>query len=170
MTLNTPTPYTTTLPTWPVTLPVPDRDGYQYDLNFGVVRTEMSGGTVRQRRTVWGMPATFALSFRMNTAQLGTLQTFLDTYGYGWFAMDLVSGAARVMDARLDCLLHRVRFVSNPMHQMIAPNLWRVTITAEVEAMRDPRADLAPTRQFALVDYVTPYTVDELTDWDTLTA
>jgi hypothetical protein len=106
----------------------------------------------------------------MNTAQLGVFQVFADKFGFGWFGMDLVSGAARVMDPRSDCLTHRVRFVSDPMHQMIAPNLWRVTITAEVEAMRDPRFDQTVSHRFDLVDTVRPTTVDELTDWDTLTA
>lgn len=157
-----------TLPTWPASLPMPDRDSYQYELEFGLTRTQLEGGLIRQRRNVWNMRGTFALSFRMNTKQLGTLQTFLDVYGYGWFAMDLVSGAARVMRPGSDCLLHRVRCISNPLHQMIAPNLWRVTLTAEVEAMRDPRADTGPITAFALVDDVKPELVDQLTDWDTL--
>jgi hypothetical protein len=157
----------TTLPTWPQTLPMPDRDGYQYQMAFGLVRTPFSGGSVRQRRTVWSMPGTFALSFRMNTEQLGTLQLFLDTSGFGWFAMDLVTGAARIMRPGSDCILHRVRFISDPTHQLIGPNLWRVTITAEVEAMRDPRADFTPG-QFDLVDSITPELVDDLKDWDTL--
>ena len=89
----------TTLPTWPTNLPMPDRDGYQYQLGFGLVRTPFSGGSIRQRRTVWSMPATFALSFRMNTEQLGILQVFLDASGYGWFAMDLVTGAALGLDS-----------------------------------------------------------------------
>lgn len=157
----------TALPIWPATLPAPDRDGYQYGLGFGLIRTQFQGGSTRQRRTQWGMPGTFALTFRMNTAQLGTLQTFLDSYGFGWFAMDLVTGAARVWRPQSDCLLHRVRFISDPMHALIAPNLWRVTITAEVEAMTDPRADTSGGT-FALVDDVTPEMVDALADWDTL--
>ena len=43
------------LPTWPDNLPMPDRDGYQYQLGFGLVRTQFSGGSIRQRRTVWSM-------------------------------------------------------------------------------------------------------------------
>jgi hypothetical protein len=157
----------TALPHWPANLPEPDRDGYQYELAFGLLRTQMQGGTVRQRRTVFGMRGTFGMTFRMNTAQLGLLQVFLDKFGCGWFAMDLVSGAARVWRVRSDCLLHRVRFVSDPLHAMIGPNLWRVTVTAEIEAMADPRADTA-IGDFALVDDVTPELVDDLADWDTL--
>jgi hypothetical protein len=157
----------TALPTWPATLPMPDRDGYQYALGFGLQRTAFAGGTVRQRRTVWSMPGQFNLSWRMNTAQLGILQTFLDAYGYGWFAMELVSGAARVWNDASDCLLHKVRFMSDPTHAMIGPDLWRVTLAAEIEAMRDPRADQGITT-FGLVDAVLPETVDELRDWDTL--
>jgi hypothetical protein len=157
----------TTLPVWPVNLPQPDRDGYGYELAFGLLRTQMQGGTVRQRRSVFNMRGTFSMSFRMNTAQLGILQVFLDKFGYGWFAMDLVSGAARVWRVKSDCLLHRVRFISDPSHAMIGPNLWRVTLAAEVEAMSDPRADTA-VGDFTLVDDVTPEFVDELVDWDTL--
>jgi hypothetical protein len=155
------------LPEWPESLPAPDRDGYQYQLGFGIVRTPFSGGSVRQRRTVWSMPGGFSLTFRMNTAQLGILQIFLDQYGYGWFAMDLVTGAARVQRPLSDCLLHRVRFVSDPVHQLIGPNLWRVTLTAEVEAMRDPRANQS-AGTFDFVDDVTPEQTDALRDWDTL--
>lgn len=157
----------TTLPIWPTSLPQPDRNGYGYGLAFGLLRTTMDGGQIRQRRTAWAMRGTFSLSWRMNTAQLGILQVFLDKFGYGWFAMDLVSGAARVWRPRSDCLLHRVRFIADPSHEMIGPNLWRVTIPAEVEAMRDPRADFA-SGDFDLVDDVTPETIDELSDFDTL--
>jgi hypothetical protein len=159
---------TPALPQWPETLPMPDRDGYQYGLAFGLIRTPFTGGSVRQRRTVWSMPAQFALAFRMNTAQLGILQIFLDLYGYGWFSMDLVSGAARVMRPLSDCLAHRVRFISDPTHQLIGPNLWRVTLTAEVEAMRDPRADQIGGVTFDYVDEVTPEFTDALKDWDSL--
>lgn len=157
-----------TLPLWPKALPMPDRDSYQYEMEFGLLRTQMQGGSIRQRRTIWSMRGTFALSFRMNTAQLGVLQIFLDKYGYGWFAMDLVSGAARVWRPASDCLYHKVRFIANPLHAMIGPNLWRVTITAEVESMADPRADTGTVTQFAFVDDVTPEFVDQLSDWDTL--
>src|SRR5262245_19785007 len=85
------------LPQWPKTLPEPDRDGYQYGIGFGLIRTAFEGGYSRQRRTSWGMPGSFQMSFRMNTAQLGILQAFLNNFGYGWFAMDLVSGGARVV-------------------------------------------------------------------------
>jgi hypothetical protein len=159
-----------TIPLWPKTLPAPDRDGYQYAIEFGLLRTAMEGGYIRQRRTVFGMPATFALTFRMNTLQLGTLEIFLHQYGYSWFAMDLVSGAARVVRPGSDCVLHKVRFISNPNHDMIAPNLWRVTLQAEVQSMIDPRADPTNNVQFATVDAVTPETIDDLTNFDNLTA
>jgi len=156
------------LPSWPASLPFPDRDGYQYQLGFGIVRTPFAGGSIRQRRTVWSMPGTFNLSFRMNTAQLGILQVFLDQYGFGWFSMDLVSGAARVQRPLSDCLAHRVRFIADPVQMMIGPNLWRVTLQAEVAAMREPNADIGAATQFDTVDEVAPEATDALRDWDTL--
>jgi hypothetical protein len=158
-----------TIPLWPVTLPPPDRDGYSYSLDFGLLRTPFEGGYIRQRRTAFGMPGFYALTFRMNTAHLGILQKFLDEHGYAWFAMDLVSGAARYVRPASDCLMHRVRFTSNPLHEMIGPNLWRVTLQAEVQSMRDPSADAAGNFSFALVDDVKPELTDDLIDWDLLT-
>lgn len=158
------------IPLWPKTLPMPDRDGYAYGIGFGLVRTVMQGGYARQRRTVWGMPATFEMSFRMNTAQLAILQTFLHVYGYSWFAMDLVSGAARVVRPASDCVLHKVRFISDPAHSMIGPNVWRVSLQAEVQSMIDPRADTATGVVFNLIDDVQPEKIDDLTDFDALTA
>lgn len=158
------------IPQWPSTLPQPDRDGYNYGIEFGLMRTVMQGGYARQRRTVYGMPATFAMSFRMNTAQLAILQTFLHAYGYSWFAMDLVSGGARVVRPASDCVLHKVRFISNPAHDMIGPNVWRVTLNAEVQSMIDVRADTATGVIFPNVDAVTPEKIDDLTDFDALTA
>lgn len=158
------------IPLWPKTLPMPDRDGYQYAIGFGLMRTVMQGGYARQRRTIYGMPATFAMSFRMNTAQLAILQTFLHLYGYSWFAMDLVSGAARVVRPASDCVLHKVRFTSDPAHDMIGPNVWRVTLQAEVQSMIDPRADTSTGVVFAMVDDVQPEKIDDLTDFDALTA
>jgi hypothetical protein len=158
------------IPQWPKNLPGPDRDGYQYAIEFGLIRTGMQGGYVRQRRTVWGMPGSFSMSFRMNTAQLGILQKFLQTVGYSWFAMDLVSGAARVVRPLSDCVLHKVRFISNPQHDLIGPNVWRVSLQAEVQSMLDVRADTATGVIFPTVDAVTPETIDNLTDFDQLTA
>lgn len=159
-----------TIPRWPKTLPYPDRDGYEYAIEFGLLRTAFEGGYTRQRRTAWGMPATFGMSFRMTTAQLGILQTFLDKSGYGWFAMDLVSGGARVVRPLSDCVLHKVRFISNPTHALIGPNVWRVTLQAEVQSMADVRADTATGVVFLTVDDVQPETIDNLTDFDALTA
>ena len=159
-----------TIPLWPKTLPYPDRDGYQYAIEFGLLRTQFEGGYTRQRRTAWGMAATFAMSFRMNTAQLGILQKFLNASAYGWFAMDLVSGGARVVRPLSDCVLHKVRFISNPMHDLIGPNVWRVTLQAEVQSMLDVRADTATGVIFPTVDDVMPETIDNLTNFDALTA
>lgn len=159
-----------TIPLWPSTLPMPDRDGYQYAIEFGLMRTVMQGGYTRQRRTVFGMPATFAMSFRMNTVQLATLQTFLHNYGFSWFAMDLVSGAARIVRPAADCVLHKVRFITNPTHDLIGPNVWRVTLQAEVQSMIDPRADTSAGVTFPTVDDVEPETIDQLTNFDALTA
>jgi len=156
------------LPKWPATLPAPDRSGYQYSIGFGLVRTPFEGGYTRQRRTSFAMPGAFAMEFRMNTKQLGLLQVFLDTYGYGWFSMDLVSGAARIWRPLSDCIFHKVRFTSDPVMAMVAPNLWQVTLQAEVASMRDPRADGGTVGHFDLVDDVQPELVDNLTDWDTL--
>lgn len=159
-----------TIPQWPKSLPAPDRDGYAYGIGFGLMRTVMQGGYARQRRTVFGMPATFEMSFRMNTAQLAILQTFLHKFGYSWFAMDLVSGAARVVRPASDCVLHKVRFTSDPAHSMIGPNVWRVSLQAEVQSMIDPRADTATGVIFMTVDDVQPETIDNLTNFDDLTA
>lgn len=158
------------IPLWPATLPRPDRDGYGYTIAAGLLRTEFAGGYIRQRRTMFGMPAAFSMSFRMNTAQLAILQTFLDRYGWSWFAMDLVSGGARVVRPASDCVLHKVRFTSDATHELIGPNVWRVTMQAEVQSMLDVRADSATGVVFPNVDGVTPETIDDLTDFDALTA
>lgn len=158
------------IPQWPKSLPMPDRDGYQYAIEAGLIRTQFSGGYTRQRRTVWGMPATFAMNFRMNTAQLAILQTFLDVAGFSWFAMDLVSGGARVVRPASDCVLHKVRFISNPSHELIGPNVWRVSLQAEVQSMLDVRADTATGVIFDTVDDVQPEMIDDLTNFDALTA
>ena len=158
------------IPQWPKTLPMPDRDGYQYAIEFGLLRTAFEGGYVRQRRTVWGLPSTFAMSFRMDTEQLAILQKFLHAYGYSWFAMDLVSGGARIVRPASDCVLHKVRFISNPSHDLIGPNVWRVSLQAEVQSMLDVRADTTTGVIFPTVDEVTPETIDDLTNFDALTA
>jgi len=157
-----------TMPIWPAALPMPDRDSYQYTVGFGLLRTTMQGGSTRQRRTQWGMPGTFNLSWRMNTTQLAVFQMFCHQFAYGWFAMDLVTGAARVWRPKSDCMYHRIRFIADTNQTMIGPNLWRVTVLAEVEAMLDPRADTSTAGQFAKVDDVTPEKIDELSNFDTL--
>lgn len=159
-----------TIPQWPKTLPMPDRDGYQYVIELGLLRTQFEGGFTRQRRSVWGMPAQFAMSFRMTTAQLAILQVFIDKFGFSWFAMDLVSGGARVVRPASDCVLHKVRFTTNPSHELIGPNVWRVSLQAEVQSMLDVRADTTTGVIFMTVDDVQPEMIDDLTNFDELTA
>lgn len=123
---------------WPRTLPLPDRDSYGYSSEFGLMRTEFTGGFKRQRRTAWGQPTIFQLGFRMNVLQLSIFHAFLEAYGYGFFKMDLVMGGAHFVQAGKDCVEAQVRFTSDPQVNMIGINLFRVSIMAEIRSMMNP--------------------------------
>ncbi len=123
---------------WPRALPLPDRDSYGYTSEFGLARTNFTGGFKRQRRTAWGQPTIIQMGFRMNTLQLSIFHAFLEAYGYGFFTMDLVLGGAHFITAGKDCVDAKVRFISDPQCNMVGINLWQVSIMAEIRSMMNP--------------------------------
>lgn len=107
-------------------LPCPSTP-YQYEVDSGLIRTKYDDGYARQRRKYSFRPHTFGLTFDVSAGTLQTLSEFVNTYGYTWFYMPLVSGMAgvpRLVD-------HLVRVISNLQVNYQGYDLYRVTFTAE---------------------------------------
>lgn len=90
-------------------LPLPKMSGYGYTVDAGLIRTPMDSGYHYQRRRWDNRPTQFTLTFELSTAELQTVSEWINTYGYTWFYMPLISGA-NGMPQPMD---HLVRFMDN---------------------------------------------------------
>jgi hypothetical protein len=89
-----------TVPTWPDTLPVPRRDGYNIKPVPSYARTAMDSGTSRQRRRFVTTPTNLTITLRMTTAELGIYETFFEEAIFGgsaWFLMPIYNGQGKAM-------------------------------------------------------------------------
>jgi len=64
---------------------------YAWSVDMGILRTPMEGGNARQRRRYRVMPHAFRLEFILSALALGQWQTWINSFAYDWFLMDLQS-------------------------------------------------------------------------------
>lgn len=114
--------------TWPEAFPAPS-DQFQVDTQPATIRTNMEGGTVRQRRRYTTDYALLAVKWQFTDVEYGIFQAFVFNYlnqGSDWFKMSLpVAGGGLVQ--------HAVRFVGGNFKASYVPvSNWDVTATLEV--------------------------------------
>jgi hypothetical protein len=88
---------------WP--LPPAQSSDYQYEIYSGLVRTPFVAAHPRQMRKTRTNRHTFILSWLVTQAELKTAKAFLQTYGFTWFTMPLLSGRTATP---IDTLIVRV--------------------------------------------------------------
>jgi hypothetical protein len=73
-------------------LPPPEAQGYGYSIDAGLVRTTFDTAKPRQGRKHTSNKRTFTAEVKLRQAQLKIAINFLETYGYTWFSIELLSG------------------------------------------------------------------------------
>lgn len=157
------------LPTYPASYPLADRAPYAIAAAMGLVRTEMTGGNVKQRRVFRHMPQTFALQFHMHTNELYSWQYWVNSYAYDWFYIPLASLFAPPANWSPDGVQpaglispHIARFISDLNIQMDGHDWWAVTVAAEVSPLM--LANLKPPPGMNIIDGGTADNPSPITD------
>lgn len=79
-------------PTWPATLPLPQRAGYGIDDKSAILRSTMADGLARQRRRFANPPGEIPVQWSLTAEQHAMLRGFLEHEcegGVGWFSLRL---------------------------------------------------------------------------------
>ena len=87
--------------TWPVTLPSPEKSGYQIAPVDQTIRTEMETGAPRVRRRSAARNDVVNVVWKMSDAQMAIFRTWFDSAadaagGASWFNIDLAVGATGI--------------------------------------------------------------------------
>lgn len=142
MSINTTTCFPTlaSAPRWEAYgAPCPSIESHTYEVDAGLIRTEMDSGFFRQRRKYTSRQTKFRLTWRVNQAQLRTLEKSALAIGYDWFYLPLVSGQV----SKFYAIDHPVRFISNlqvslsararrtTTRQFVTDAVWDVSVEAE---------------------------------------
>lgn len=108
-------------------IPCPSIEAFGYTSDMGILRTQVARGRHRQRRLYKDQPRTYQLAWNLNTAQLNTWEKFAQDYGYSWHFIPMVTGQTPDWFP----VEHPLRFTSNYEVNLIAENLWEITVQAE---------------------------------------
>ena len=108
-------------------LPCPTVEQYGYELDAGLVRTKMDSGYTMQRRKYTTQPTIFTLRWLVDGAELQSVSNAINTIGYSWFTMGLITGT-NGSSVPTD---HTVRMVSEMAVAPTGKNAYSVTIKAE---------------------------------------
>jgi len=100
------------LPQYPSTLPDPLIEGYQIDVDMGVVRTAFGSGVARQRRLYRNMPEIYTWAFTVPVKDLYAWQEWVKSNAYSWFKMNIFSSDSSRQNPTKVCTPHVVRFIS----------------------------------------------------------
>ena len=114
--------------TYPTTLPMPDKDSYGGVIDWGLIRTGYAVPAPRQIKGYGRETNSLAMSFSMVNDDYITWLTWVNTYGYNWFLMPVVSEYTPVKVTST----HRVRFTSDIQYVKRGDNWITVSIGAEI--------------------------------------
>lgn len=107
-------------------VPCPAISSFGYQIDAGLIRTQMDSGYARQRRRYTHRPTTYQLTWTLTTGQLHAWEALLDR-AYNWLYVPMVTG--QVPDWM--SVNHLIRFTGNPTISLQAKDLWQVSVTAE---------------------------------------
>lgn len=130
------------VPEYPLQFPIPDRQPYAYQVDMGVVRSEMAAGNSRQRRAFIVMPHQLGLSFHMRVEELYFWQSWVNQFAYSWFLCPVSTMYAGAPPAAANMRLEVLRFTGNLDVQMDGWNWVAVSVPAELSA--DAQATVPP--------------------------
>ena len=108
-------------------VPCPAIADFAYEVDAGLLRTPMESGHARQRRRYTSRPTSYQMTWRVTTAQLHALEDLIESRGYSWIYVPLITGQVPKWMA----VDHLIRFTSNLQVQLEQKDLWTASIQAE---------------------------------------
>lgn len=130
---------------YPSTLPAPQVSDYAIETAMPISAVTFERGNRRQRRGARKDRQVFTLSFIFSTAQLTVWQLWANQSGYDWHNMDLESPYSGLTLDEAILIPHTVRYISDISLQLLAPDVFRVSVTAEMDVTTVPQGILAPS-------------------------
>lgn len=127
---------------YPSTLPAPQIAEYAIETAMPISAVTFERGNKRQRRGAKRDRQVFTLSFIFSTAQLTVWQLWANQYGYNWHSMDLESAYSGLSLDESILIPHTVRYISDIALQLVAPDVFRVSVTAEMDVSTIPEGAL----------------------------
>lgn len=116
---------------YPSTLPCPQIEGYQVDIDYGVSGVTFENGNRRQRRQFRQERHYFTFSLVLTTAQLWTWQSWANQFGYDWHYMNLESNYSGLAGQTL--IPHYIRYISDISIEAVDIDYFRVSVQAEMD-------------------------------------
>ena len=121
---------------WPTALPKPLADGYGFDPDSGLLRTNMESGTARVRLRYRDGPDTVSVVWRFKLAEMVTFRSFFKTdlyNGSAWFNVAILDGTATTPVTRA------ARFIGDSQTppyraKLIGQVTWEVSAKLEVRS------------------------------------
>lgn len=130
---------------YPSTLPAPQIVDYAISTAVPISAVTFERGNKRQRRGAKKERHVFTMSFLFSTIELKTWQLWANQFGYDWHSMNLESFYSGFsLDGSL-LIPHTVRYISDITLQLVAFDLFKVSITAEMDVSTVPQNILTPS-------------------------
>jgi hypothetical protein len=120
------------VPAYPTAFPIADRLPYAYQVDMGLVRSEMAAGNTRQRRAYDIMPHFLALSFHLRIEELFLWQTWVNANAYSFFLCPVSTMYAGEPPNPDNIRSEVLRFTSDLTIAMEGWDLVAVTVSAEL--------------------------------------
>lgn len=122
---------------YPSTLPKPQIEGYQVQINYGHSGVTFENGNRRQRRGFKKEVYTFQFSLVLTTRQLWTWQSWANDFGYAWHWMDMQTDFVGTTPTTVTP--HYIRYTDDISIEAIDQEHFRVTVQAEMDLNTAPR-------------------------------
>jgi len=120
------------VPAYPADYPIADRSPYSYQVDMGVIRSEMAAGNFRQRRVFKNMPHAIALVFHMSIETLHSWQAWVNENAYAYFTCPISTMYAGGPPTPGNIRAEVLRFTSDLAIAMDGFDYVAVTVGAEL--------------------------------------
>ncbi len=116
---------------YPSGLPIPQIDGYEVEIDYGMNAVTFENGNRRQRRQYKKERYFFRFSVVLDMIQLWTWQSWANKYGYDWHFMNLQSNYSGTAGKAV--IPHYIRYISDISIDPADRENYRVSVQAEMD-------------------------------------
>lgn len=108
-------------------LPLPQRSGYGYSADPGMMRTSFPTAHPRQKLGWKNTRKIFGCNFLLTHAELKVAESFIQSSGFSWFTISLYSGTST------DLIDHTVRFTEEPKISLLGKGYYSLAASLETQ-------------------------------------